>query len=161
MSWWRRQRTALLALVITAAAVVGATIWLDVVPNIRATDRVIDAESTVDISGQTLTLGPTEWGEFAAPDGSRTLSIRLESSGGADASVCGQSTLTEADTGRTWVSSRKGLDVSSDDGENSCTIESSAYRILLVFLLPDDAEGPFRLDIEGSDSDVARFVIEP
>lgn len=161
MSWWRRQRAAVIALVIAAAAVVGATVWLDVVPSIRPTDRVIEAESTVEIAGQTLELGPTEWGEFEAPDGSRTLSVRLSSTGGADASVCGQAMLTDTDTGRTWVSSRTGLDVSYEDGESSCTIEASAYRILLVFLLPQDADGPFLLDIEGSEADLARFVIEP
>lgn len=161
MSWWRRQRAAVIALVIAAAAVVGATAWLDVVPSIRPTDRVIEAESTVEIAGQTLELGPTEWGEFEAPDGSRTLSVRLSSTGGADASVCGQAALTDADTNRTWVSSRTGLDVSYEDGESSCTIETSAYRILLVFLLPQDADGPFLLDIEGSEADLARFVIEP
>lgn len=161
MSWWREQRAALIALVIAAVAVVAATVWLDVVPSIRPTDRVIEADSSVDIAGQTLSLGPSEWGEFAAPEGSRSLSVRLTSTGGFDASVCGQATLTETDSSRTWVSSRSGLDVSYDEGESSCTIESEPYRILLVFLVPDDADGPFRLDIEGSDADVARFVIEP
>lgn len=161
MSWWRTQRTALIALVVTAVAMVGASLWLDALPSIRPTDRVIEAESSVDISGQTLTLGPTEWGEFEAPEGSRTLSVRLSSTGGHDAAICGQETLTENDSSRTWLSSRDGLDVPYDAGESSCTVEASSYRILLVFLLPDDADGPFRLDIEGNDDDVARFVIEP
>lgn len=161
MTWWRRQRTALLALAVAAVAMIGATVWLDIVPSIRPTDRVIEAESTVEITGQTLSLGPTEWGEFDAPEGSRTLSVRLSSTGGFDAKVCGPAALTEVDSGRTWLSSRAGLDVPYDEGENSCVIETDSYRILLVFLLPDDADGPFRLDIEGSDADVARFVIEP
>ena len=161
MTWWRRQRRALIALAIAAVAMLGATVWLDIVPSIRPTDRVIQAESTVDIAGQTLTLGPTEWGEFETPEGSRTLSIRLQSSGGSQASLCGQTTLTEIDSARTWLSSRKGLDVSSADGENSCLPETASYRILLTFLLPEDADGPFLLDIEGSDQDLARFRIDP
>jgi hypothetical protein len=161
MSWWRSQRRALIALVIVAAAMLGATVWLDILPSIRSTDRVIEAESTVDIAGQTLTLGPTEWGEFDTSDGSRTLSIRLSSSGGSEASLCGQTTLTEIDSGRTWLSSRDDLDVSYDEGENSCTAEPASYRILLTFLLPDDADGPFLLDIEGSDNDLARFRLDP
>ena len=161
VSWWRRQRTALIALVVAAVAMVAVTVWLDVLPSARPTDRVVEADTSVDIAGQTLTLGATEWGEFEAPSGSRTLSVRLSSSGGFDASLCGRSTLTEPDSSRTWVSSRKGLEVSSDDGESSCTVETDAYRILLVFLLPDDADGPFRLDIEGSDDVLARFDIDP
>ena len=68
MTWWRRQRRSLIALAIAAVAMLGATVWLDIVPSIRPTDRVIEAESTVDIAGQTLTLGPTEWGEFETPE---------------------------------------------------------------------------------------------
>lgn len=161
MRWWRTQRTALAALLIAAVAMVGVTVWLDVLPSIRPTDRVIEAESSVELSGQTLSLGSVEWGEFEASDGARTLSVRLSSTGGFDASTCGVSTLTEPDSSRTWVSSRASIDVPYDEGESSCIAESSSYRILLVFLVPDDADGPFRLDIEGSDDDLARFVIEP
>lgn len=161
VTWWRRQRTSVIALVAAVVAMVAVSVWLDVLPAERPSDRVIEAEASVDIAGQTLTLGSTEWGEFEAPAGSRTLSVRLSSSGGFDAALCGQSTLTEIDSSRTWVSLRKPLSVPSDEGESSCTIETEAYRILLVFLLPDDADGPFRLDIEGSDDDLARFVIEP
>lgn len=161
MTWWRAQRTALIALVIAATAMVGAAVWLDVIPSIRPTDRVIEAETSVDLAGQTLSLGPVEWGEFDAPEGSRTLSVRLSASGGFDASVCGRATLTETGSSRTWLSSRAALDVPYDEGESSCIPESASYRILLVFLVPDDADGPFHLDIEGSDDDLARFVIEP
>ncbi len=161
MSWWRTQRTGLIALAIAAVAMVGATAWLDIAPSIRPTDRAIDADTTVDIAGQTLTLGPTEWAEFEAPAGTRTLSVRLSSSGGSAASLCGQTTLTEIDADRTWLSSRADLDVPYDEGESSCIAEPASYRILLTFLLPDDADGPFLLDIEGSDDDLARFRIEP
>jgi hypothetical protein len=161
VTWWRRQRRALIALAVAAIAVVGTYVWLDVVPSIRPADRVVEAEDAADVSGQTLTVGPAEWGEFESPDGTRTLSIRLRASGGPDAGACGTATLTEAATSRTWVSSRSGVDVPSGQGETSCIAEPSSYRILLVFLLPEDADGPFVLDIEGRDSDVARFVVEP
>lgn len=161
MTWWRRQRRALIALAIAAVAMLGATVWLDVLPSIRPTDRVIEAESSVDIAGQTLTLGPAEWGEFETPEGSQTLSVRLSSTGGSAADRCGQITLTETDSDRSWLSSREDLDVSYDEGESSCIAEPASYRILLTFLLPDDADGPFLLDIEGSDDDLARFRIDP
>ncbi len=162
-TWWRTQRTALIALTIAIVAVVGAYLWLDVLPSIRPTDRVIeaDSDSASTISGQELALGFVEWREFDAPEGSQTLSIRLSASGGPDAASCGTATLTERSSSRTWKSSRDGLDVSSDLGESSCVAEPASYRILLVFLLPEDAEGPFVLDIEGDDRDVARFTVDP
>lgn len=164
-NWWRTQRTALIAVAIAAAAVVGAYVWLDVLPSIRQPDRVIEAGpeggSRAVISGQELELGFVEWGEFDAPGGSRTLSIRLAASGGPDAASCGTATLTEQSSSRTWVSSRKGLELPAGLDETSCLAEPASYRILLVFLLPDDAEGPFVLDIEGDDSDVARFTVDP
>jgi len=162
-TWWRTQRTALIALAIAAVGVLGANLWLDVIPNTRQADRVIEAgsDSAATISGQELELGFVEWGEFDAPEGSRTLSIRLSASGGPDAASCGAAILTEQSSSRTWVSSRRGIDVDSDLGESSCVAEPASYRILLVFLLPDDAEGPFVLDIEGDDSDVARFSVDP
>ena len=159
--WWRTQRTALLAVAVAAIAVISAYVWLDVLPSIRQPDRVIEAGSGAVISGQELELGFVEWGEFDAPSDSRSLSIRLTASGGPDAASCGSATLTEPSSSRTWVSSRDGLDVPSDSGSTSCAAEPASHRILLVFLLPDDAQGPFVLDIEGDDSDVARFTVDP
>lgn len=161
-SWWRSQRLALIALAASAVAVLGAYLWLDVLPSMRQPDRVIEAEDdSVTISGQDLELGFVEWGEFDAPEGSRTVSVRLSASGGADAGSCGVATLTEPSSSRTWVSSREGLDVDRDLGETSCVAEPASYRILLVFLVPDDAEGPFVLDIRGDDGDLARFPVDP
>lgn len=162
MSWWRVQRRALIALLVCAFAVVGAYLWLDILPSADADDdRVVVAEDSAEISGQTVTLGSVRWGEFEAPQGSRTLSIRFRAGGGPEAELCGPFSLTEEHTSRVWLSSRRDLDVPHDEGESSCQAETSPYRILLVFLLPDDAVGPFRLDITGRDDDIARFRIEP
>lgn len=162
MSWWRAQRRALIALLVCAGAVVGAYLWLDVRPWADGDDdRVVVAEDSTEISGQTVTLGPVEWDEFEAPQGSRTLSIRFRASGGAEADSCGPFSLTEERSSRVWLSSRTHLDVPYDEGESSCQAETAPYRILIVFLVPDDAVGPFRLDIAGRDDDIARFLIEP
>lgn len=160
MSWLRRQRIALLALAVAIVAVVGAYLWLDVLPGIRPSDRVIEAESSADVAGQTLSLSGAEWREFEGPEGTRSLSVRMTSSGGPQAGSCTIS-ISEPSTSRTWLSSRDGLDVPYDEDERSCTIEGSAYRILAVFLLPDDAEGPFVLDVEDGDHLTARFLVEP
>jgi hypothetical protein len=159
-SWLRRQRATLIALVVAAVAVVGVHVWFDVLPNSEES-RVVDAQDrSAHIAGQTLALDSARWGEFEAPSGSRTLSIRMESDGGPDATTCGLFTLAEAQGDRVWSNARSALDVPYEAGESYCLEESGPYAILAVFLLPDDAEGPFLLDVPGDD-EIARFPVEP
>lgn len=159
-SWWRRQRVALIALALAAATVVGVHLWFDVLPNSEEPRIVAAQERSAGIAGQTLTLDSARWGEFEAPAGSRTLSIRLQSDGGPDATACGLFTLAEAQGERVWANGRGALDVPYEAGESSCLEESGPYAILAVFLLPDDADGPFLFDIPGDD-EIARFRVEP
>lgn len=160
MSWWRSQRTALIALAVAACAAAGAYLWLDVLPSQRSSELTVASGDSAEVAGQTLSLGSTRWDEYPAPDGTRTLSVRLDASGGADSELCTITSLTDRSSGRTWVSSREGLDVPYDETERSCVTSPDSYRILLVFLLPDDAEGPFDLDM-GVRAELARFVVDP
>lgn len=160
MSWWRSQRLALMALAVAAIAATGAYVWLDLVPSLRQPERVVNADASADVVGQILSLGSARWNAYEAPEGYRTLSIRLGGSGGLDSELCTITTLTDRPSGRTWLPSRDGLDVPYGEGEHSCISSAESYRILLVFLLPADAEGPFDLDI-GTRSDLARFDISP
>lgn len=160
-SWWRRQRVALIALLTAAVAVVGVHVWFDVLPAAPAGTAVIEApDGSAEIAGQILALESARWDEFEAPDGSRTLSIRIESRGGAGATTCGLFTLAEAEGDRVWSNARSVLDVPFEAGESFCQEESGPYAILAVFLLPDDAEGPFVLEIPG-DGEIARLPVEP
>ncbi|WP_435747156.1 hypothetical protein [Microbacterium sp. PMB16] len=159
-SWWRRQRLALVSLLVAAAAVVGVHVWLDVLPASGGPAVIAAEDGAADIAGQTLDLDAARWDEFEAPEGSRTLSIRLDAGGGADATTCGQLTIAEAQGDRVWSNARRVLDVPFDAGESSCLEGSGPYVILAVFLLPDDADGPFLLDVPG-DGEIARFVVEP
>lgn len=160
MTWLRRQRVPLIALAVAAVAMVATTVWLDVLPAVRPSDRIMVAETDAEVAGQTVSVTGARWDEFDAPDGTRALSVRLSSTGGTDAASCTIS-VTDPRTSRTWVSSRDGLDVPYGDDERSCTIEASSYRILAVFLLPDDVEGPLDLDVQGGDHVTARFEIDP
>ncbi len=159
-SWWHRQRVALIALLVAVVAVVGVHVWFDVLPASTDDTAMIDARNgSAEIAGQSLALDSARWDEFDAPAGSRTLSIRVESGGGSDATACGLFTLAEAEGARVWSNARSVLDVPFDAGESFCQEESGPYVILAVFLLPDDAEGPFVLEIPG-DGEVARFPVE-
>jgi len=162
MTWWRRQRVAVLALVLAASAAVGVHLWLDALPMAnRASKDITTVESSASIAGQTLTVGAVRWDEFDAPSGSRTLSVRVEAAGTTDAASCGVFTLTEEASGRLWENARTDLDVPYDAGERSCLEDSGPYEILAVFLLPDDAEGPFLFDVPDTDGVIARFVVAP
>jgi len=162
MTWWRRQRVALLALVLAAIAAVGVHLWLDALPMANRTSKdITTVERSASIAGQTLTLGTVRWDEFDAPSGSRTLSVRVEAAGATDAASCGVFTLTEQATGRLWENARADLDVPYDAGERSCLEDSGPYEILTVFLLPDDAEAPFLFDVPDTDGVIARFVVVP
>lgn len=161
MTWWQRQRLALTALAAAAVAVAGVHVWFDVRPATESSTEIVTAENgRAEIAGQTLTLGSVRWGEFEAPDGSRTVSIRLDSDGGPDAAPCGLFTLAEVAGDRVWSNARGGLDVPYDAGASSCQQESGPYVILAVFLLPDDVDGPFRLEVPGPDR-IARFAVDP
>lgn len=161
MTWWRRQRFALVALVVASAAAIAVHVWFDVLPAAPRSTQVQEAaDGKVEMDGQTLRLDSASWDEFEAPTGSRTLSIRIDARAAVDASRCGMFTLAEVEGSRVWTNARSALDVPYDEGESTCQEESGSYAILAVFLLPDDVEGPFALDVAGTD-EIARFRVEP
>lgn len=161
MSWWRQQRIALISLAVAGAAAIGVHVWLDVLPAIPDEPAVVSSpEGPTSIAGQELELSSARWDEYAAPAGSRSLSIRLDARAGADSDSCGTFVLREAHGARVWQNARSALDVPYDDDESGCATEPGRYRILAVFLLPDDAAGPFLLDVPAYGR-VARFSLTP
>ena len=162
MTWWKRQRAALAALGIAAVAVVGVYAWTDILPASGGDDAaVVSADDEIELAGQTLEVVSVRWDEFDAPDGMRSLSVELRASGGPDAAMCGSSSLNEIGGDREWADARRLLDVPWEAGESSCGAEVASYRILSVFLLPDDASGPFRLNLSGDLGEHVGVVIEP
>ena len=108
MSWWRRQRLPLLALVVAATATIGVHLWFDAAPLAgRDEPTYLMADGTVEIGGHDLTVTSARWDEFPAPAGSVTLSIRLDARSGADAENCGAFLLSEADGDRVWQDARR------------------------------------------------------
>lgn len=163
MSWLRRQRVALTALMFSAIAVAGVYLWLDIGPVAEAESVTITeaVDGTAEVAGQELTLESARWDEFPAPDGARIVSVRLTASGGPDSTMCGQVTLTEVHGSRTWLDAGDLVDVPYEEGESYCLEESAPYDIISVFAVPDDAAGPFYLDIAGEDDVVTRFLVKP
>ncbi len=168
MTWWRTQRVALLALLLAAVATAGVHLWLDAAPiaeerESREPVYVLpdDDTASVEIGGHELTVTSTRWAEFEAPEGSITLSVRLDARSDADAENCTAFLLSETDGERVWQDAHRDVDIPFDEpGETSCRPESPAYGILAVFLLPEDAAGPFWFDVPAGDQ-TARFRVDP
>lgn len=163
MTWLRTHRLALTALMFCVAAVAGVHLWLDVMPIAERQEKTITVveDDTIEIAGQELTLEDARWDEYPSPDGTRVVSVHMRGSGGPDSTSCGRVTLSEVHGSRTWLDADDVIDVPYDAGAAYCMNESEPYDIISVFLVPDDAEGPFFLDIDGEDRAVTRFLIEP
>lgn len=160
MSWWRRQRASLIALVAAGALTLGAHVWLDVLPALETSSPVPTVQDgAVEVGGNELELDSVRRDEFEAPDGTSSLSVRLYARSAADAETCGSFTLTEVEGGRVWLTDRGALDAWTEDDETSCREGTDGYRILAVFLLPEDAGGPFWFDADVAD-EVVRFRID-
>lgn len=161
MTWWRNQRVALISLLLAVAATVGVHLWLNVLPSLEnETVTHVSPGQRAEVAGQRISVTSVRGDEFDAPTGMRTISVHLNARGNDDATSCGAFTLAEPSTGRVWMDARSELDVPYDAGESSCLSESAPYKILAVFLVPENAIGPFLFDVPGSD-DVARFTVEP
>lgn len=160
MTWWRRQRIPLIALAVALAATIGVHVWLDVLPTRSGETTSVAPGAIADIAGQHVELTSTRWDELDGPDGMRVLSVSLAASGGENATACGSLTLTDTTTGRVWVDGGPLLDERPDRDQSTCAAESGSYDVLAVFVLPDDAAGPFELDVPG-DGEIARFRLEP
>lgn len=163
VAWWKSQRVAVAALAVAAVATVGVHVWLDVLPSVQSQAQTItsvDDGDSVEIAGQTMSLRSARWDEFEAPEGMRSVSVRLNAGGGDDATWCREFILAEAHGDREWLDARSVVDVPYDAGEASCRDESFAYEILAVFLVPDDAAGPFHFDIPGEPGEVTRFTVD-
>lgn len=158
---WSGRRASLIALLAAVVAVVAVHVWFDVVPTIESDEMtVVSADEAVDVAGQQLTLRSVRADEFEAPKGSHTVSVRLHSSGGAEATGCRSLLLTAQGDGRVWTPGTSELDIPSDAGESRCQAESPPYDILAVFVVPDDASGPFWFDVTDEDGRIVRFPVE-
>ncbi|WP_217181089.1 hypothetical protein [Streptomyces sp. AC495_CC817] len=160
MTWWRAQRAAIAGLLVAAVAAGGVHFWFQVRPSLdRPGPRYVIADA-VELGGHRLSLASERRDEFEAPEGSTTVSVRLRAGSDEDAETCGTFSLSEIGGERVWLDARGDVDVTSDD-ERSCQNGSASYGILAVFLVPDDATGPFWLDVPVIGSpEIMRFRVD-
>lgn len=173
-SWWRGNRWALvaLALLLPATAVgIGWHEWHNwfgfgarpVAP------LEVESEKSVDFAG-------ADWGPIRSsvvedlsgldvPEGSRVIGVGIPVDAGSDGVVCESPTLTQQSTGRSWkpVRSEIGLQYNPDEPELCTRIDKGSYELVVPFVIPDDVEGPFWVDVwpSAAGSKFVRFSIDP
>lgn len=173
-SWWRRNLVSLIALTAilpVTAAVIGWQEWYQYFGfGTRAVTAVEVADGeTADLAG--AIWGPIRGGEITdlsgldVPDGTRLIAAGIPVDASTEGIGCGAPTLVEASTGREWrpVRSEIGLLSDPDEPEQCLSAEPGEYELIVPFVIPVDAEGPFWVDVMPYDAggSFVRFSFEP
>jgi len=172
--WWRRNRLALIALVILVPATAAAIGWQEWYQyfgfGARPVSAVeVDEDESIEFAG--ATWGPIRGGEIAdvtgldVPRDSRLIAVAVPVQASTEGIGCATPTLVEQSTGRGWdpVRDRIGLEYDSDEPTTCNSSEAGDYELILPFVVPDDADGPFWVDIMPYDAggSYLRFSFEP
>lgn len=174
--WWRRNGAALVALAVlvpATALAVGWREWQEVYDDPSQYTRAVqpDADGLIELGG--AMLGParsdtfTEADGFELPEGTKVVAVKIPvDNADLDNPIrCWWPTLVEQSTGREWAEMSNELGLSGDpDSQTECDpTPTGPYDIIVPFIVPDDADGPFWLDIDPDDSKgaFARFSVEP
>ncbi|MBO9627587.1 MAG: hypothetical protein J7484_14600 [Microbacterium sp.] len=174
--WWRRNTVALVALAVLLPASVLAIGWREwSAVYDSATQRthpvLAGDDGTVALDG--ATWGPVTSGIFTAaddlpvPDGAKVVAVkvRVDNDDLGDPTSCPAPVLIEQSTGRQWSEMSTALGLGYDpDYPLTCTSDPTGpYELLVPFIVPVDAEGPFWVEVAPYDTapSFARFSIAP
>lgn len=178
-SWWRRNALALGALVAllpVTVAVIAGTEWRDFFFERPYSEPVYaDEDGVVEFAGN-------EWGPadikgvidssgLNVPEGTKVLVGIIPVDEGAvtpgeSPTLCIPPILVSQKDGREWTEMRTRLGLPMLGSEpTDCTPEVAGepYQILAPFVVPEDVEGPFWLDVRvsGQKSEFVRFSVDP
>lgn len=172
VGWWRRNRIALLAIVVLLP-VIGIGTWLyqwqigfSMKP--AQTAVVAKADSTVDLNG--ATWGPIQAGEardvtgLDVPEDTRVIISIIPVDPDADEVHCEAPRLVQQSTGRQWkpLRSELGVPYVTEEYERCNPGLAEPYQLVVAFVVPDDASGPFWVDVTSlTDARFVRFSIDP
>ncbi|MDT0158168.1 hypothetical protein Q9R19_11080 [Microbacterium sp. ARD32] len=179
--WWRTNRLALIALVVLIPAVAVGVGWNEwhfyYGYGFRKVTAVqVPDEKSVHLAG--AEWGPIRNGEITRteglnlPEGTRLLAAIVPVAPDGEAVSCDPPMLVQQSTGREWTPVRSEVGLAYDSNEPDKCIRSLAdeddpasaqpYSLTAGFIVPDDVEGPFWLEIAPSgDGRFVRFSIDP
>jgi hypothetical protein len=158
--WLRRNRGALIAagtLALLTTIVVGGNEWWRIAQNQEIVPISAAAEQSIEFGG--VRYGPASASELVdaadagAPEGTRVVIVEVPVDPGDIAARCPVRTALHelGGAGRTWTSSPSDVDW-YPDGPSLCgTDEPGPFVGTAWFLVPDDAAGPFGLELSLAD----------
>ncbi|WP_159500230.1 hypothetical protein [Microbacterium sp. 18062] len=167
--WWRRNAVALCALAVVVPATAAALTlpaWNDRHGALPSVPVTADAGDRVEFSGDLWGPATAEWAPatadgIEAPDGARVLEVTVPVSPDDPPASCAPPILREdGGDGRQWNDTRP-FSSFGPGGATSCDADADApYTIVVSFILPDDAAGPFVVDIAPAE-ELPRFLRLP
>lgn len=170
MTGWWRQNALALVLVAVLAPVTAITIFSNEhgpIDSARASTP-LTVEPGESMTYGAAVVGPA-FGHFvsnpAAPGGTRVVSVAVRIDPGNPALACPQPVLREVDGAqRQWNEASIDLGTSTPERPNFCSTEQVApYTLMLDYIVPEDASGPFSVDLESASlaPEFARIILEP
>ena len=172
-SWWRRNRLALIALAVLAPGTAIGIGWHEWHQYYGFEARpfqpiVVAPEDSAELLG--ATWGPIRGGEiedvsgFDVPDGATVIAVGIPVDPGPDGVSCTAPTLVHQETGREWHTARTemGLLYDSAEPEYCVKLDKVDYELIVPFVVPDDVEGPFWVDVwpQEAGGSFLRFTLE-
>lgn len=173
-SWWRRNRVALVALLVLAPLTAAAVGWQEWYQFFGFGGRPVTAVSVAQ--DDTAELAGAEWGPLRGgeiddvsgldvPEDTRLIAVAVPVNPSVEGIGCETPKLVEQATGREWrpVRLEIGLPWSADEPETCLSEGADPYELIVPFVVPEDATGPFWVDVRpyGAGASFLRFTLEP
>lgn len=167
--WWRRNALPVIVVIVLVPAT-GIAIWTNehapIDANRASTPLVVATGASTEYG--TSVVGPA-FGHFvnsvAAPEDTRVVSVAVRIEPGTPALQCPSPVLREVGGAqRQWNEASIDLGTNDPARPSYCSSErSDPYTLMLDYLVPDDAAGPFFVDIEDASliPEFARIIVEP
>lgn len=172
-SWWRRNRFALIALAVLVPATalgIGWHEWHQYYGFDARPFQPIVVEDGDDAELVGVTWGPIRGGElddlsgFDVPAGATVIAVGVPVDAGTEGVSCVAPVLVHQETGREWRTARSEMGLLSDSAEpETCvTSQKGEYELIVPFVVPDDVEGPFWVDVwpQEAGGSFLRFALE-
>lgn len=167
-AWWRRNRWALLALLVLVPAAVAASLSIDALSYLSSRPSVVTVVERGDVApigdarlrliDSWMAPADTARGEqYAVPEGTALVSVTLEldARAASDDFVC-QVKLLQSNPDRRWHSGFTDTDYfpgrdMPDGVPSSCAWDPKPFPFEVTFLIPDDAVDAVVLEVFTSD----------
>lgn len=161
--WWRSNAIALGAIVLLVPATYAALTWNEWSAILQSSDSrpiALEPGDTLEYAGATIGPVTSTYSELpSAPRGTKIVTVTVKIDPGGPPIICDAPVLHESGADpREWkASSDLGRDWDPDLRTFCSSEETGPYQLDLDYLVPDDASGPFTLEL-GSAAGRPEFV---